>query len=108
MRNQLLSILLNAYDTFASLQQRVAVVEAARKTSPLGRHSATDERSNLYLPIREPEIKGVSELSDDAFRSANGDACELGTFCSTCAQVVKLQRAVLSVEADRTVEIGIL
>ena len=98
----LLSILL-AYDTFASLQQRVAVVEAARKTSPLGRQ-ARQMSDKPLLTDPQPEIK-VSALSDDAFRALMETLANWGLFAA-CAQVVKLQRAVLSVEGTEQLKLA--
>lgn len=90
----LLSILL-ASEKFASLQQRVAVVEAARKTSPAGRIARRMSDKPL-LTDPQPEIK-VSALSDDEFRALMETLTNWELFAAR-AQVVKLQKVVSSVE----------
>ena len=91
---ELLLSILRASDTFASLQQRVAVVEAARKTSPLGRQARRMSDKPL-LTDPQPEIK-VSALSDDAFRALMETLANWELFAAR-AQVVKLQKVVPSV-----------
>lgn len=90
----LLSIL-RASEKFAALQQRVAVVEAARKTSPLGRQVRRMVDKPL-LTDPQPEIK-VSALSDDKFRVLMETLVNWELFAAR-AQVVKLQKVVPSVE----------
>ena len=92
----LLSIL-RTCDTFARLQQRVSVVEAERKTSPLGRQ-ARRMTDNPLLTDPQPEIK-VSALSDDMFRALMETLANWELFAAR-AHVVKLQEVVPSV--DRT------
>lgn len=90
---QLLSILREC-DTFASLQERVTVVEAERKTSPLGRQV----RRMVDKPLRtdpEPKIK-VSALSDDEFRSLMETLTNWRLFAAR-ERVAKLQNAAPSV-----------
>lgn len=90
----LLSILREC-DTFASLQERVIVVEAARKTSPAGRIARRmSDRPLITDP--QPEIK-VSELSDDEFRALMETLVNWELFAAR-VQVVKLQKMVSSVE----------
>lgn len=90
----LLSILL-ASEKFASLQQRVAVVEAVRKTSPAGRIARRmSDRPLITDP--QPEIK-VSALSDDEFRALMETLVNWELFAAR-TQVVKLQKMVSSVE----------
>lgn len=91
---QLLSILREC-DTFASLQERVIVVEAVRKTSPAGRIARRmSDRPLITDP--QPEIK-VSALSDDEFRALMETLVNWELFAAR-AQVVKLQKVVSSVE----------
>ena len=88
----LLSIL-RGNDTFAPLQRRVAIVEAARKTSPLGRQA----RRMSDKPLRtdpQPEIK-VSALSDDGFRALMETFANWGIF-AVRERIVKLQKVTPS------------
>ncbi|MCY3741023.1 MAG: hypothetical protein OXH00_08375 [Candidatus Poribacteria bacterium] len=90
----LLSIL-QASDTFAPLQKRVAAVEAVRKTSPAGRIAR--RMSNRPLTTDpQPEIK-VLALSDDEFRALLETLVNWELFAAR-VQVVKLQKMVSSVE----------
>ncbi|MDE0685101.1 MAG: hypothetical protein OXI63_19425 [Candidatus Poribacteria bacterium] len=90
----LLSIL-QASDTFAPLQKRVAAVEAVRKTSPAGRIARRmSDRPLITDP--QPEIK-VSALSDNEFRVLMETLVNWELFAAR-AQVVKLQKAAPSVE----------
>ncbi|MXV73516.1 hypothetical protein F4Z99_04460 [Candidatus Poribacteria bacterium] len=90
----LLSIL-QASDTFAPLQKRIAAVEAVRKTSPAGRIARRmSDRPLITDP--QPEIK-VSALPDDEFRVLMETLVNWELFAAR-AQVVKLQEMVLSVE----------
>ena len=85
----LLSIL-RASDRYAPLQQRVAAVEAVRKTSPAGRIA----RRMSDLPLitdPEPEIK-VTALPDDAFRTLMETLANWGLFAAR-ERIVKLQKA---------------
>ena len=85
----LLSIL-RASDIFASLQQRVAAVEAVRKTSPAGRVARRmSDRPLITDP--QPEIE-VSALSDDEFRALMETLVNWELFAAR-AQVIKLQKA---------------
>ena len=91
---ELLSIL-RASDTFAPLQQRVATVEAVRKTSPAGRIA----RRMSDMPLitdPQPEIK-VTALPDDAFRELMETLANWELFAAR-SQIGKLQKAVPSVE----------
>ena len=91
---QLLSIL-QTCDTLASLQERVAAVEAVRKTSPAGR--IAKRMSDLPLITDpEPEIE-VRELPDDTFRRLMETLANWELF-ATRERVVKLQKALPSVE----------
>lgn len=90
----LLSIL-RASDIFASLQQRVAAVEAVRKTSPAGRVARRmSDRPLITDP--QPEIE-VRALPDDEFRALMETLANSELFAAR-AQVVKLQKAAPSVE----------
>ncbi len=90
---QLLSIL-RACDTFASLQERVTVVEAARKTSAAGRIARRmSDRPLITDP--QPEIK-VSALSDDEFRALMETLTNWELFAAR-ERVAKLQKAAPSV-----------
>lgn len=90
---QLLSIVREC-DMFASLQERVTVVEAARKTSPAGRIARRmSDRPLITDP--QPEIK-VSALPDDEFRALMETLTNWELFAAR-AQVVKLQKMVPSV-----------
>ena len=100
----LLSIL-RGYDTFASLQQRVAVVEAERKTSPLGRQAKRMSDKPL-LTDPQPEIK-VSALSDDAFRGLMETFANWELFAAR-AQVVKLQEVIPSVDGTEQLKSAFL
>ena len=91
---QLLSIL-RTRDTFAPLQERVAAVEAVRKTSPAGR--IAKRMSDLPLITDpDPEIE-VRELSDDAFRKLMETLANWELFAAR-ERIVKLQKALPSVE----------
>ena len=91
---QLLSIL-RPCDTFASLHERVAAVEAVRKTSLAGR--IAKRMSNWPLITDpQPEIE-VRELPDDAFRRLMETLANWELF-ATRERVVKLQKALPSVE----------
>ena len=90
---QLLSILREC-DMFASLQERVTVVEAARKTSPLGRQVRRMVDKPL-LTDPQPEIK-VSALPDDEFRALMETLVNWELFAAR-ARVAKLQKAAPSV-----------
>lgn len=90
---QLLSILREC-DTFASLQERVIVVEAVRKTSPAGRIARRmSDRPLITDP--QPEIK-VSALSDDEFRALMETLTNWELFAAR-ERVAKLQKAAPSV-----------
>ena len=84
----LLSIL-RAADRFAPLQRRVAIVEAARKTSPVGRQARRMSDKPL-LTDPQPEIK-VSELSDDGFHALMETFANWGIFAAR-ERIVKLQK----------------
>ena len=87
--------MLQVSDIFAPLQQRVATVEAARKTSPAGRIARRmSDRPLITDP--QPETK-VLALSDDAFRALMETLANSEIFAAR-AQVVKLQKAASSVE----------
>ena len=90
---QLLSILREC-DTFASLQERVTVVEAVRKTSPAGRIARRMSDKPL-LTDPQPEIK-VSALSDDEFRALMETLTNWELFAAR-ERVAKLQKAAPSV-----------
>ena len=90
---QLLSILREC-DTFASLQERVTVVEAARKTSPLGRQVRRMVDKPL-LTDPQPEIK-VLALSDDKFCALMETLVNWELFAAR-ERVAKLQKAAPSV-----------
>ena len=90
----LLSIL-QASDTFAPLQNRVAAVEAVRKTSPAGRIARRMSDRPLTTDP-QPEIK-VTALPDDKFRALMETLANSELFAAR-AQVVKLQKAPPSVE----------
>ena len=84
----LLSIL-RASDRFAPLQRRVAIVEAARKTSPIGRQAKRMSDKPL-LTDPQPEIQ-VSALSDDGFRALMETFANWGLFAAW-ERIVKLQK----------------
>ena len=88
----LLSILRSS-DRFAPLQRRVAIVEAARKTSPVGRQARRMSDKPL-LTDPQPEIK-VSALSDDGFRALMETFANWGLFAAR-ERIVKLQKATPS------------
>ena len=91
---QLLGIL-QACDTFAPLQERVAAVEAVRKTSPAGR--IAKRMSDLPLITDpEPDIE-VTELPDDVFRRLMETLANWELFAAR-ERIVKLQKALPSVE----------
>ncbi|RKU09200.1 hypothetical protein C6503_21925 [Candidatus Poribacteria bacterium] len=90
----LLSIL-RASDIFAPLQQRVAAVEAVRKTSPKGR-IARRMTDRPLITDPQPEIK-VSALPDDEFRALMETFVNWELFAAR-AQVVQLQKVETSVE----------
>ena len=91
---QLLAIL-QACDTFAPLQERVAAVEAVRKTSPAGR--IAKRMSDLPLITDPaPEIE-VRELPDDAFCKLMETLANWELFAAR-ERIVKLQKALPSVE----------
>ena len=100
----LLSIL-QAANTFASLQQRVTVVEAERKTSPLGRRAKRMSDKPL-ITDPQPEIK-VSALSDDAFRALMETFANWELFAAH-AQVVKLQEVIPSVDGTEQLKSAFL
>ena len=91
---QLLAML-QACDTFAPLQERVAAVEAARKTSPRGREMRRMVDKPL-LTDPQPEIK-VSALPDEAFRALIETLANWELF-ATRERIVKLQKALPSGE----------
>lgn len=91
----LLSIL-RAADRFAPLQRRVAIVEAARKTSPSGRQARRMSDKPL-LTDPQPEIK-VSTLSDDGFRALMETFANWGIF-ATRERIVKLQKVASTAAA---------
>ena len=88
----LLSIL-RASDIFVSLQQRVAAVEAVRKTSPAGRIARRMSNRPL-ITDPQPEIE-VRALPDDEFRALMETLANSELFAAR-AQVVKLQKAETS------------
>lgn len=90
----LLSIL-QASDTFAPLQKRVAAVEAVRKTSPAGR-IARRMTDRPLITDPQPEIK-VLALPDDEFRRLMETLVNWELFAAR-AQTVKLQKTAPSVE----------
>lgn len=100
-----LLLILRTCDTSAPLQQRVAVVEAERKTSPLGRQ-ARRMTDNPLLTDPQPEIK-VSALSDDAFRALMETLANWELFTAR-AQVVKLQEVVPSVDGTEQLKSAFL
>ncbi len=81
--------ILRAADRFAPLQRRVAIVEAARKTSPLGRQARRMSDKPL-LTDPQPEIK-VSTLSDDGFRALMETFANWEIF-ATRERIVKSQK----------------
>ena len=95
----LLSIL-RASDIFAPLQQRVAAVEAVRKTSPEGR-IARRMTDRPLITDPQPEIK-VSALPDDEFRRLMETFVNWELFAAR-EQVVKLQKTIPLV--DRTAQL---
>ena len=88
----LLSIL-RSNDIFAPLQRRVAIVEAARKTSPLGRQGRRMSDKPLRTDPR-PEIE-VSALSDDGFRALMETFANWGLFAAR-ERIFKWQKATPS------------
>ena len=83
-----------AADRYALLQQRVAAVEAMRKTSPAGRIA----RRMSDLPLitdPQPEIK-VTALPDDAFRELMETLANWELFAAR-ERVAKLQKTLPSV-----------
>ena len=88
----LLSILRTS-DRFAPLQRRVAIVEAARKTSPTGRIARRMSDKPL-ITDPQPEIK-VSALSDEGFRALMETFASWGIF-AVRERIVKLQKATPS------------
>ena len=92
---QLLAML-QVCDTFAPLQERVAIVEATRKTSPLGRQMRRMVDKPL-LTDPQPEIK-VSALSDDAFRTLMETLTNWELFAAR-ERIVKLQKVPPSIAA---------
>ena len=84
---------LRASDKYAPLQRRVAIVEAARKTSPLGRQAKRMSDKPL-LTDPQPEIK-VSALSDDGFRALLETLANWGIFAAR-ERIVKLQKVTPS------------
>ncbi|RKU30636.1 hypothetical protein C6499_05835 [Candidatus Poribacteria bacterium] len=100
----LLSIL-RASDIFAPLQKRVAAVEVVRKTSPEGRIARRmSDRPLITDP--QPEIK-VLALSDDEFRALMETLVNWELFAAR-AQVVKLQKAVPSVDGTEQLKSAFL
>ena len=91
---ELLLSILRTSGTFASLQQRFAVVEAERKTSSLGRQARRMNDQPLLSDL-QLEIK-VSTLSDDGFPALMETPANWELFASS-AQVVKHQKVVPSV-----------
>ena len=90
----LLSILRTS-DIFVPLQQRVAAVEAMRKTSPAGRIARRmSDRPLITDP--QPEIK-VTALPDDEFRALMETLVNWELFAAR-AQVVKLQKAAPTID----------
>ena len=101
---ELLSIL-RASDTFVPLQQRVAAVEAVRKTSPEGRIARRmSDRPLITDP--QPEIK-VTTLADDEFRALMETLVNWELFAAR-AQVVKLQKAGPSVDGTAQLKSALL
>ena len=100
----LLSIL-RASDIFAPLQKRVAAVEAVRKTSPKGR-IARRMTDRPLITDPQPEIK-VSALPDDEFRRLMETLVNWELFAAR-AQVVKLQKAVPSVDGTEQLKSAFL
>ena len=97
---ELLSILW-ASDTFAPLQQRVASVEAVRKTSPAGRIAR--RMSDLPLitdPL--PEIK-VTALPENEFRGLMETLANWELFAAR-ERVAKLQKTLPPARRGRSVE----
>lgn len=92
---QLLSIL-RASDIFTPLQRRIAIVEAARKTSSAGRIARRMSDKPL-LTDPQPEIK-VSALSDPAFRALVETLANWGLFAAR-EKIVKLQQVPPSIAA---------
>lgn len=88
----LLSIL-RASDRFAPLQRRVAIVEAVRKTSSLGRQAKRMSDKPL-LTDPQPETQ-VSALSDDGFRALMETFANWELFAAR-ERIVKLQKAMPS------------
>lgn len=84
---------LRASDKYASLQRRVSIVEAARKTSPLGRQARRMSDKPL-LTDPQPEIQ-VSVLSDDGFRALMETFANWGLFAAR-ERIVKLQKGTPS------------
>lgn len=84
---------LRASDKHAPLQRRVAIVEAARKTSPLGRQAKRMSDKPL-LTDPQPEIQ-VSALSDDGFRALMETFANWGLFAAR-ERIVKLQKVTPS------------
>ena len=81
--------MLETCDTFAPLRHRVAVVEAQRKTSPLGRES---RRTGGYIiGDHIPETK-VTDLSTDEFRALMNTLANWQLFAAR-ERVVKFLRA---------------
>ena len=87
---------LRASDKYAPLQRRVAIVEAARKTSPLGRQAKRMSDKPL-LTDPQPEIQ-VSALSDDGFRALMETFANWGLFAAR-ERIVKLQKVAPSAAA---------
>ena len=84
---------LRASDKYAPLQRRVAIVEAARKTSPVGRQAKRMSDKPL-LTDPQPEIE-VSALSDDGFRALLETLANWGIFAAR-ERIVKLQKVTPS------------
>lgn len=84
---------LRASDKYAPLQRRVAIVEAARKTSPLGRQAKRMSDKPL-LTDPQPEIQ-VSALSDEGFRALMETFANWGLFAAR-ERIVKLQKVAPS------------
>ena len=89
---------LRASDKYAPLQRRVAIEEAARKTSPLGRQSKRMSDKPL-LTDPQPEIQ-ISALSDDGFRALMETFANWGLFAAR-ERIVKLQKGTPSDAADQ-------
>ena len=100
----LLSIL-RASDIFAPLQNRVAAVEAVRKTSPAGRIARRMSDRPLTTDP-QPEIK-VTALPDDEFRALMETLANSEIFAAH-AQVVKLQKMVPSVDGTEQLKSAFL